>query len=80
MSKDRVYLVMVQGQPSRLVRATHPLNAVRHVTERLLSVKLPTQNELIALVQAGARVEEATDPAPDGDGQDHGQQALGLAQ
>lgn len=43
----------------RLVRATHPNHAIRHVAQNVFSVHVPTQDELIELAKIGAEQEVA---------------------
>jgi hypothetical protein len=63
-TKTRVYLVKIQGHPSRLVRATLAHIAERHVIGQLVNASVASKDELIDLLQAGARVEDAADPQP----------------
>lgn len=55
----RIYVVkpVADGGKPRLVRATHPANALRHVADSDYSVTVATQDELVELVLAGAKVE-----------------------
>lgn len=56
----RIYLVKPRGDttsPGRLVRATHPAHALRHVADGAYSVEVAGQEDLLALVQAGQQVE-----------------------
>lgn len=65
-AQTRVYLVQprrADGQPSditerRLVRATHPAHALRHVADGAYSVEVASQDDLIALLDAGIRPED----------------------
>jgi hypothetical protein len=59
----RVYIVgpkvKADGAPDtrRLVRATHPSHALRHVADDELFVTVASQDDLIELLAAGAAVE-----------------------
>ena len=44
--------------PRRLVRAVHPANALRHVADGVYSVTVASQEDLVAAITAGARVED----------------------
>lgn len=56
-TKTRVYVVEVSGQAPRLVRASHPLHAQRHVMEQIVQVRLASQDDLIELMAKGVRCE-----------------------
>jgi hypothetical protein len=58
MPASRVYVVKDGKNHARLVEATHPSNALRHVAEDVFEVAIPTQSELIALTKAGVEVEQ----------------------
>lgn len=53
----RIYLVTLGGT-DRLVRATHPSHALMHVARDLAQVRVAGQEELVARVGAGIRVED----------------------
>lgn len=57
----RVYLVRSKGAtdatPGRLVRASHPAHALRHVADGEYRVEVASQDDLIALLQSGTPVE-----------------------
>lgn len=62
-AQTRVYVVVprtapAKGEPRRLVRSVHPATALRHVADGEYSVSVATQDELIALLGKGVRVEE----------------------
>lgn len=54
----RIYVVhsVAVGGP-RLVWASHPAHALRHVADSLFTVKVATQEELVALIGKGVKVE-----------------------
>lgn len=57
-TKTRVYKVTpVAGGKARLVRASHPSHALRHVADEQFHVAVPDQDDLIELIQAGTPVE-----------------------
>ncbi len=61
MTTTRIYLVKPKSadgkSPRRLVRATHPSHALRHVAEAEYSVAVATHDDLEALLSDGAKVE-----------------------
>lgn len=63
MAAQRIYIVAPKtveaGAPEqrRLVRATHPANALRHVAEAQYGVAVASQDDLVALLGKGVRVE-----------------------
>ena len=63
MTATRIYVVAPKvaeaGKPAprRLVRATHPANALRHVADGDYSVAVASQDDLEALLSQGAKVE-----------------------
>lgn len=66
MSAQRIYKVCTSSAhdegdylASRLVRAIHPAQALRHVAEDTLSVTVATQDDLVRLVAAGVQVEQS---------------------
>jgi hypothetical protein len=56
----RIYIVRSKSQDgvARLVRATHPAHALKHVADSEYTVGVPTQDELIALAREDTAVEE----------------------
>jgi len=58
-SRTRIYAVSDNANPGtvRLVKATHPSHALRHVAADSLSVEVATQDQLVELVSAGTTVE-----------------------
>lgn len=60
MPTDRVYVVADNGDKStkpRLVRATHPANALRHVAQQAYEVRVATVDDVLALTAKGVKVE-----------------------
>jgi len=57
-TQSRIYLVAAPGQAVRLIRATHPSNALMFVARDTLSVRVATQDDLIAHVGAGVPIEK----------------------
>ena len=63
MATTRVYVVVPKVSedgkpvPRRLVRATHPSNALRHVAADQLQVAVASQEDLISCLRAGVVVE-----------------------
>lgn len=63
----RLYIIRRKDEPAtkpRLVKAPNSAQALRHVAADTLSVSVPTQDELIAAVQAGV-VPETSGQAQD---------------
>jgi hypothetical protein len=64
MPAARIYVVAPKiaeaGKPAprRLVRATHPANALRHVAEAQFAVAVASQDDLVALLGEGVKVED----------------------
>lgn len=57
-----IYVVThLPTKTQRLVRANNQNGAVRHVSNDTLSVRRPTQDELITLAGAGVKVEESVE-------------------
>lgn len=53
----RIYAVQLAGI-TRLVRASHPGSALAHVAKDIAVVKVATQDQLVALLGAGTKVED----------------------
>lgn len=82
MNKDRVYVVAMPDGKRRLVRATFAHIAERHAIGQLVHATVATKDDLIALLSAGVRVEDASDeptPPPGGNGQDEHSPQMGLS-
>lgn len=61
MTMTRIYLVADSGTtttPPRLVRATHPATALRHVAAAVLTVRVASQDDLLTALAAGVKVED----------------------
>lgn len=58
----RIYAVTL-GETTRLVRASHPSTAARHVAKDLLTVAVATQEQLVQMVSKGQKVEVAGEEA-----------------
>ena len=56
MATTRIYLVTV-GATDRLVRASHPANALMHVARDIAKVKVASQDELIQCLADAVDVE-----------------------
>lgn len=54
----RVYVVTDTTGNRRLVRATHPNHALRHVAESAFTVAVATVDEALALSAKGVKVEQ----------------------
>ena len=64
-TQTRVYIVAPRRADSeqtpvvrRLVRAAHPAHALRHVADGEYSVEVASQDDLIALLSDGVKVED----------------------
>ena len=55
----RIYKVApaAEGGASRLVRAAHPSHALRHVAADAFTVKVASQDDLVAALERGTKVE-----------------------
>ncbi len=65
MSKTpkRIYLVADrESSTTRLVRATNPSQAIRHVAQRF-AADVASQDDLVALLATGTKVEDAGEAA-----------------
>jgi hypothetical protein len=54
----RIYLVKDDNFGRFLVRANTPQQAVAHIAKRMYDVKVASQDELVALVSDGVKVED----------------------
>lgn len=52
----RIYVVTINGN-DRLVRATHPAQALAHVARSIASVRVASQAVLVDLIGCGIKVE-----------------------
>lgn len=57
MAATRIYAVR-DGKTLRLVRATHPAHALRHVADETFEVTVAGQEELVKALADGAKVED----------------------
>lgn len=57
MTVTRIYSVADQAGKVRLVEASHPSHALRHVAEATFTVKIPAPRELVELTKKGVIVE-----------------------
>jgi len=55
---QRTYRVDGHDGKPRLVRTSHPNNALRHVAETAFTVRVATQDDLIELLPQGVKVEQ----------------------
>ena len=53
-----------EGVKPRLIRATHPSVALRHVAEECFKVDVASQDQIVEACRAGVEVEEARGGAP----------------
>lgn len=54
----RIYIVQPKdGGPARLVRATHPSNALRHVADNAYTVAVADSEQLLACFEKGIKPE-----------------------
>ena len=59
MTTTRVYAITDKTtKKPRLVRATHPSTALRHVADEAFEVRVATQDDMEAAFLAGIRVEK----------------------
>lgn len=61
-TQTRIYKVATAGDASamRLVRATHPSHALRHVAAEAFTVKVASQDDLVTAFENGTKVESIT--------------------
>lgn len=62
MSSIRIYLCTA-ARVDYLVRAGSQAGALRHVTRKIVSVRVATQDDIVAAMQTGVEVETAGDTA-----------------
>ncbi len=60
MTATRIYVVRDGKNTPRLVRATHPATALRHVAEGTFEVAVATHDDLELLLGGGTKVETIT--------------------
>ena len=57
--QTRVYVVIdSRAKQPRLIRAANRAHALRYAAKDVLTAAVPTQNELVTLLQNGVKVEE----------------------
>jgi len=58
-TQTRIYKVAPasEGGTARLVRASHPSHALRHVAADAFTVKVASQDDLVAAFERGTKVE-----------------------
>jgi hypothetical protein len=59
----RIYLVTNGASDPRLVRAGTPAQAIRHVTKPIYAAEVASQDQLVAWLGKGTKVEDAKDDA-----------------
>lgn len=61
-TQTRIYKVAPAGDggAARLVRATHPSHALRHVAADAFTVKVASQDDLVTAFENGTKVESIT--------------------
>ena len=60
MSATRIYVVRYnENEKAYLIRATSASQAIRHVTRKFYDAVIPTQDDLVSLISAGIKVEDA---------------------
>lgn len=59
-TKNRIYITG-HGQTVRLVRAAHKSQALGHVARSIINVKVADQDELVAALLRGIKVENSSD-------------------
>lgn len=58
---ERIYAVF-NGNSGRLVRAKNRAQALSHVAQSTFNIRVASQNDLVALLGNGAKVESVRDP------------------
>lgn len=56
----RIYVVTGKGMDPRLVEASHPSIAMRHVAKGKFAVEVASQDDLVFLIGKGTKVEQLT--------------------
>ena len=71
MAEGRVYVVKPKGDEKKvlLIRARSRGGALRFSAEKTMTCAVATQDDLIALIPKGAKVEDATEEKSDEEGQ-----------
>ena len=58
MTTARIYII-TQAEKWRLVRASHPSQALMHVAKDVLKVRFASQDDIVNAIALGAKVEDA---------------------
>ena len=62
--ETRIYVVTYAAtRTARLIRAQNRAHALRYAAKDVLTASVPTQNELVTLLQNGVKVEEPSHAA-----------------
>lgn len=59
MAQQRIYLV-THGDDKRLIRAISQANARNHIARNSITVQVASQDDIVALVSTGQKVEETS--------------------
>lgn len=59
MAQQRIYLA-AHGNDKRLIRATSQANARNHIARNSITVQVASQDDIVALVSTGQKVEETS--------------------
>lgn len=59
MAQQRIYLA-AHGDAKRLIRATSQANARNHIARNSITVAVASQDDIVALVSGGHKVEETS--------------------
>jgi len=58
-TSTRIYII-TQAEKWRLVRASHPSQALMHVAKDLLTVRVASQDDIVAALTLGVKVEDVS--------------------
>ena len=62
MAQQRIYLVGTPDKKVRLIKASVRAQAVSHVANTLLTVRVASQDDLVTALQAGIKIEQYRAP------------------
>lgn len=62
MAQQRIYLIGTPDNKVRLIKASVRSQAVSHVANTLLTVRVASQNDLVTALQAGIEIEQYRAP------------------
>lgn len=62
MASQRIYIVYLPDNTTRLVRATVRSQALSHVASSLLNIGVASQDDLVKALESGVKVENAKNP------------------